>query len=349
MQDIIIDFGVFRILNWTIPLRIHGYGLMLVLGFLTGMYIAQWRARRSGENPDAVAVCGILALVGGIAGSRIAYVIQHWETQFAPAPSRIAAVLNLTSGGLIYYGGVITAVVLVIGYLVVRKRPVRRYLDFLAVPLMVGLAFGRGGCFLHGCCYGAPARPDWPLSITFPMYSKPLIKVDGRVNPYSQSTGGPTPPYSHQLGEGQIRAHPALVAPEGGLIPPQEFTPEQIAIAASTRTLPVYPAQLLGIANASVLAILLSFFYRLRRREGQVFALMLMAYSVSRFVLELIRDDNQHDLSGGILTHNQYTSIAVFAAGAIMLLVIQKLSPWVDRAKRQKRTVAPKTVRKTRR
>ena len=349
MQDIILDFGVLRIAQWTIPLRVHGYGLMLVLGFLGGIYLAQWRARRAGESADAAAVCGILALVGGITGSRAAYVIQHWETQFAAAGNHLAAVLNLTSGGLIYYGGVVMAIVLVLGYLLIKKLPIRRYLDFLAVSLLVGLAFGRVGCFLHGCCYGGRCEPDWPLGISFPMYSKPLIKLDGRDNPYSQSTSGPSPLYSHQLAAGQIQPDPALIGPDGRLTPPQEFTPDQVAIAEAARSLPVQSAQLLGITNALVLAGLLSAFYRLRRREGQVFALMLMTYSASRFVLEAIRDDNLHDLEGGVLTHNQYTSIAAFVTGAVLLLVIQKLPPWVNRVGRDKQGAAAKPNRKTRR
>ncbi|MHC4294840.1 MAG: prolipoprotein diacylglyceryl transferase family protein, partial [Planctomycetota bacterium] len=139
MLDIIVDFGVLEMGGWKLPLRVHGYGFMLVLGFLLGIALAQWRTRRMGENPEAMFQCGILALIGGILGSRIAYIIQHWD-RFSGEPNPIAAMLNLTSGGLIYYGGVVLAIALVLGYLWIKKLPIRRYLDVLAVSLMIGLA-----------------------------------------------------------------------------------------------------------------------------------------------------------------------------------------------------------------
>ena len=52
MKQVIVDFGTRHLLGAEIPLRVHGYGLMLVLGFLLGIHLARWRARRAGENPD---------------------------------------------------------------------------------------------------------------------------------------------------------------------------------------------------------------------------------------------------------------------------------------------------------
>jgi hypothetical protein len=80
---------------------------------------------------------------------------------------------------------------------------------------------------------------------------------------------------------------------------------------------PVKPSQAIGIANALVLAGILALFFRLRRREGQVFALMAILYPITRFVEEMIRDDNAHDLLRGILTHNQYTSLVLLVLGVV--------------------------------
>jgi len=325
MLQVILDFGVLKIGQWSLPLRVHAYGLMMVLGFLTGIVLAKWRAKRAGEDAEKAAACCVLSLVGGIVGARAAYVIQHWEDEFAFSPNRLGAVVNITSGGLIYYGGVVLAIVLVVGYLLARRLPVRRYLDFLAISLMVGLAFGRTGCLLNGCCYGGLCRHDWPLAMRFPMYSKPLLKLDGRANPYSRTTEGPTPPYSHHREAGWIRPDPALVDSAGFLIPPRDFDQRQTRIAETSHSLPVQPAQALAIVNALLIAAVLWGFYRLRRREGQVFAAMLVLYSIARFILEGIRDDNPHDLLAGVLTHNQYTSVVTFLAGVLMLAVIWKL------------------------
>jgi len=325
MQQIIVDFGILDLLGREVPLRIYGYGCMLVLGFLAGLYLARFRARRVGENPDYVTHCVILALVGGILGARIAYVIEQWGTQFAYAENRLAAILDITSGGLIYYGGVVLATVFVLAYLRLKRLSIRRYLDILSVSLMVGLAFGRVGCLLNGCCFGRVCSETWPLAMRFPMYSEPLVKFDGTDNPFSQGTVAPSPVYAHQLKNNQIRPHPRLLDTDGRLIPPRDFTAGQVVLAEASWSRPVKPAQALGLINALVLAALLMGFYRLRTSEGQVFALLLVLYPITRFVLEAIRDTGAHDLSRGLLTHNQYTSVAMMASGVIMYLVLRWL------------------------
>jgi len=205
---------------------------------------------------------------------------------------------------------------------------------------MVGLAFGRTGCLLNGCCFGGRCSPNWALAARFPMYSKPLVKCDGRANPFSLSTDAPSPPWVHQWAKGQVAPDPKLLDAAGRLMPPRDFNDEQAAIAEASWSLPVKPAQAIGAASALVIAGLLGAFYRLRKAEGQVFALMLMMYPVTRFVLESIRDDNLHNLSAGVLTHNQYSSIAIFLIGAAMMLAIRRLPPSAGPAARQ-RAAAP--------
>jgi prolipoprotein diacylglyceryltransferase len=87
------------------------------------------------------------------------------------------------------------------------------------------------------------------------------------------------------------------------------------ALAGGAHSRPVVPAQALGIINALLIAGLLGLVYRHRRWEGQVFALMLVSYPITRFLLESLRDQGAHDVSRGVFTHNQVTSmIAVVAA-----------------------------------
>jgi phosphatidylglycerol:prolipoprotein diacylglycerol transferase len=226
----------------------------------------------------------------------------------------------------------------VTGYLFYKRVPVRRYLDILAVSIMVGLAFGRAGCLLNGCCYGADCRADFPLAMRFPMYSKPLLKLDRMSGPFSAGTDL-SPVYDHQFRQGKVSPDPKLlrspgsipaaaVAPWQELVPPKQMTSQQMSLAELEYSNPVKPSQALGIANALVLACLLAFFYRLRSREGQVFALLAIMYPITRFIEELIRDDNAHDLLRGILTHNQYTSIVLFAIGIAMMLILRALPAW---------------------
>ena len=381
MLQTIIDFGKIELFGLSLTPRIYGYGLMLVLGFLSGIWLAHWRAKRMGENHETVTVVGILSLVGGIIGARLAFILQNWS-QFKN--KGLTSILDVTSGGLIYYGGVLLGTLMVVCYLWRKRIAVRRYLDIVAVSLMVGLAFGRAGCFLNGCCYGGQCDGDWPLATQFPMYSRPLLKFDGRSNPFSLGTQGVSPVYSHQLEQRAIELHrqgkkdslalaatqkfdglinpdPKLLdksamsrfieytrdgkkafAPVLPLLSPDSLSDEQIHIASASRSLPVRPAQALGFFNALLIAALLCLFFRHRRREGQVFAVLLIIYPITRFLLEGIRRDTALHFG---MTHNQYTSLATVAAGIIMLFVISKFPPsagatWAQRVAAEARESA---------
>jgi hypothetical protein len=204
MQQILIDFGVIHIFGMSIPIRIYGYGLMLVLGFLSGIALARWRARRSGEDPEGIPILGVLALVGGVVGARLAYVVEQLYRDPIHAPRSLGDILNVTSGGLIYYGGVLGAVLALVTYLAIKKRPLRRYGDILAVSFMVGLAFGRAGCLLNGCCYGGACDEHSPLATHFPMYSQPLVKLDSSPGPFSGAAQSPSPVFAHEWEKGVL-------------------------------------------------------------------------------------------------------------------------------------------------
>lgn len=84
--------------------------------------------------------------------------------------------LQITSGGLTVYGGVMLALGLVVPYLIYlhRRHGVNplKMADITAPSLAIGLAFGRMGCFLNGCCYGAPS--DLPWCFTWPQGTIPF-------------------------------------------------------------------------------------------------------------------------------------------------------------------------------
>ena len=93
---------------------------------------------------------------------------------------------------------------------------------------------------------------------------------------------------------------------------------DQIALAQAERSGPIRPAQALGIVNALVIFALLSWYFRHRRGEGRVFALMLILYPPTRFVLESIRNKDPLNVLHGNWTHNQFSAIALLIVGLIL-------------------------------
>ncbi|GJM26022.1 MAG: hypothetical protein DHS20C16_24370 [Phycisphaerae bacterium] len=165
---------------FTIPfvdMPVKSYGAMLTLGFLTGVWLCMRRAEHVKADPDIILNVGFVSLLCGVGGGRLFFVLHYWETSFANQPNPILAALNMTSGGLEYYGGLICAALGTVTYLAMKRVSVRMYLDILFPGAAWGLAFGRIGCLLNGCCWGgicvAPGgQATVPWGITFP-YGSP--------------------------------------------------------------------------------------------------------------------------------------------------------------------------------
>ncbi|MBI3996559.1 MAG: prolipoprotein diacylglyceryl transferase [Candidatus Omnitrophica bacterium] len=137
------------------PLTLYSYGAMLVLGFLTTTWLACRFARQVPAASVAITAEQVVdfscfALLGGIVGGRIFYVILRWE-EFARDPLEIVA---LWHGGLVWYGGFIGGIMA--GWLYVRAQRLDflRVLDQFMPFVALGHAIGRVGCFFNGCCYG---------------------------------------------------------------------------------------------------------------------------------------------------------------------------------------------------
>src|SRR5262245_12264903 len=99
---------IFRIPFFNIP--IYGYGLMLVIGFLLATQLARFLARRSAMDPEVFVTAGVIALLTGVAGSRISHILEnlHDFTQ-GSFGQNLMKMVNIRSGGLTYYGGFIAA------------------------------------------------------------------------------------------------------------------------------------------------------------------------------------------------------------------------------------------------
>ena len=113
--------------------------------------------------------CGFIALIGGIFGSRTMYVLHYWEQfdQYDTAFQTFRAIIDVRQGGLEVYGGFLLVVGAVIVYLWRGRHSIRWYFDILAPSAALGMAIGRVGCLLNGCCWGGVCT-ELPWGVTFP-------------------------------------------------------------------------------------------------------------------------------------------------------------------------------------
>lgn len=137
------------------PLTITGYGLMMMVAFFMAGWAIQVDLRRRGMNEDYAADIIFAAVIGGIVGAKLWYVVVtgEWDSLFR-------------RGGFVWYGGFLggVAVVLLNGWR--EGVPARWTMELTAPALPLGHALGRVGCFLVNDDYGIPSKLPW--AVKFP-------------------------------------------------------------------------------------------------------------------------------------------------------------------------------------
>jgi phosphatidylglycerol:prolipoprotein diacylglycerol transferase len=189
---------LFRFLGVGFP----SYFVLLFSGFVFATAIGVVWARRIGEDPDVIVDLGLSTGLFGVIGARLLHVVADgyfwdyvhlctnpalvdwrissaecaseayrgiWDTVKGvchPAEADCFAWAKFWAGGLAYYGGFIGATASSF-YLLKRDRfPFWRAADMAGIVIPVGLAFGRMGCLLAGCCFGV--RTASAVGMSFP-------------------------------------------------------------------------------------------------------------------------------------------------------------------------------------
>lgn len=142
---------------------------MIFLAFAFGLWLGVIRGRKVGVDSNVVMDFTVWMMISALLGARVAYVTTHWS-EFAAHPldaiSPFQSDGTIGIAGLVVLGGVIAAVPTAYYFAKKRGIPFSKLTDLMMPSLAFGLAIGRIGCFLNGCCYGLPS--DLPWSIQFP-------------------------------------------------------------------------------------------------------------------------------------------------------------------------------------
>lgn len=166
---------------WVLPslddgagVPIRGYGVMLLLAAAAGTWLSIVRGRTAGFDADTILALGTEVFIWGLVGARLFYVLEYREQFFRRGMSlgeSLAAIVNIAAGGLVVFGSLPTAALAAWRFAARRGLSLAKLADCAAPALVVGLAIGRIGCFLNGCCYGGPC--DLPWAVQFPAGTSP--------------------------------------------------------------------------------------------------------------------------------------------------------------------------------
>lgn len=141
-----IGFEVFTIFGFSVPT--HGLGIAVAA--LLAILLTRRQAKLSGINPELVLDFATYALIAGVLGARIWYVIFSWES-YASDP---ISILRIWEGGLALQGGLAGGIIAGVWFARKNKLPVWSFADIVAPGLILGMAIGRIGDFMAGDDYG---------------------------------------------------------------------------------------------------------------------------------------------------------------------------------------------------
>ncbi len=331
-----------------VPIR--GYGVMLMLGTISGIGLTLYRSRKLGFSTDRLMSLAVWSCVSGIIGARIFFVVQKWSE--LPGDSwfeKVVVAFQFTEGGLVVYGGMIGGLVAASVWSMLRGYRLLTIADLIAPGFMLGMAFGRVGCFLHGCCFGGVCQnPNLP-SVHFPSGSEPYMAelsngellgiqwepTDDRSDIESRlitsvESGSWADRKGLRAGQRVDKVQLKLYWPTSDRDPagPQDADIAMVvdgkllngpAVPLPNESLPLHPAQIYASVNAFLISLVLFFYWPVPKRSGIVFAQGLILYGIARIIEEIVRVDEKGQF-GTNLTISQWISICgiVFAVGLMI-------------------------------
>jgi len=349
--------SVLKWISFTDSIPIYGYGAMLFVAFVSCVLLAARLGLREGIDPRHIQDLAIWIFIFGIIGGRITFMIQDRNEDFS-----LGKFVKIWEGGLVFYGGAIGGAV---GYFVAYFVSLRKYhisswkmADVIAPCAALGLALGRVGCLLNGCCYGNVACADCP-AVGFPLSAPPRYEMTRRgyqtdagftLDAKRPRTVGAVEPDSAadraglhpddvilQVNDKEVATNRDIddylhgkYWPRGKndlllLIHPSDPQEKEKEILFSPTTIGLHPTQVYESVSMVLLAFLLLAYYPFKRHDGSLMVIFMLAYSVHRFLNEMLRTDTDPVSIFGIQTHmtlSQNISILVLIAGILLGIVV---------------------------
>lgn len=147
------------------PVKVHWYGIMYLIAFLGGWWLARVRARDEWRGFVARDADDLLFYIacGVIAGGRLGYMIFYDFERILGDPM---AILRVWQGGMSFHGGLIGVLIAMALFARKTRRTFFQVTDFMAPFAAPGLGLGRLGNFINGNLWGQPS--DVPWAMVFP-------------------------------------------------------------------------------------------------------------------------------------------------------------------------------------
>ena len=162
MYPVIFQLGTFEL---------RSYGIVVVLSFFLGLWLSTREAKQNGLDPAVVQDFAFYALLGGIIGARLYYVVFSNPAYFLQKPWEIVAIWH---GGIGIIGALLGGSLAALWYCRKKQLSFWRFADTLAPGVALGQAAGVIACLLNGDSFGKRADVAWAITYTDPRSLAPL-------------------------------------------------------------------------------------------------------------------------------------------------------------------------------
>jgi phosphatidylglycerol:prolipoprotein diacylglycerol transferase len=292
MIPVLFRIPSFSIFGIDIPtITINSFGLMLGLAALIGSLVLGREMHRRKMNRQLAGNITIVALITGIIGAKILHLFENWDG-FLANP-----LIAFSPSGLTWYGGFILGVSSLILYVRWKQIPILRFLDALAVTLIIAYGIGRIGCHLAGDGdYGTPTTLPWGT-----IYAKGTVKPSSILREYFDRNPDEREYWNYDSLRSDLAGVDDLGVPYFRF---DELTP--------CHPTPIYEF-LLGLGGYFLLLAL----WKPSFPDGMLFAIYLMVSATFRFLVEFLR--LQPKIMAG-LSEAQLFAILLFGVGLVWFL-----------------------------
>ena len=264
------EFSIDRVAFSIGSFAVYWYGILIAVGFLGALIYAYRRAPDFKISLDPMVDVVLVGAIGAVVCARLYYVAMQWS-QFADDPLKI---LDLRTGGLAIYGGVIGA--FLFGGLMCRVKKIKVFamFDLAGIGFLLGQAVGRWGNFVNQEAFGVNTTMPWGM--------------------FSEGT------YAELL------ASKSQLAAIGVTVDP---------------SLPVHPCFLYESIWCLAGFVLLHFYSKHRRFDGEIALAYIAYYGLGRFFIEGLRTDS---LMIGPIRASQLLALLCFVGGGIALFALRR-------------------------
>ncbi len=265
------------------------YGIVIAIGMLAGFWIAERQSKKNGITSDVLMDFALVAIICAVIGARLYYVVFHW-TSFQDEPLQI---INLRTGGLAIYGGILAAVLTAVIFCRLRKVSFGALADTSVFGLMVGQMIGRWGNFFNREAFGR--------------YTDGLFAMQVDITSvHSEFTSSPA--YLSTVYEGRPEALHEILTIINNV--------KEVGGSLYYQVQPTYLYESLWLL---LLLIGLLFFQKYKKFDGELIVLYMIGYGIGRFWIEGLRTD-QLFLWNSTVPVSQFVSL-FFVLIAIFILI----------------------------